>query len=88
MNGWMKKWIPILSLVVVPIANAESPGAVGAASQTEASTVLTLAPAKAEEQKIQELQAEVQSIRSELGSELAQGEVREYLDQTSHPLWP
>jgi hypothetical protein len=88
MNGWMKKWIPILSLVVVPIANAESTGAVEAANRTEASTVLALAPAKSEEQTIQELQAEVQSIRAELDSERSRGEVREYLDQDSHPLWP
>ena len=88
MNGWMKKWIPILSLVVVPIANAESTGAVEAASRTEASAVLARAPAKSEEQKIQELQAEVHSMSAELDSERSQGEVREYLDQDSHPLWP
>ncbi len=88
MNGWMKKWIPILSLVVVPIANAESTVAVEAANLTEASTVSALAPAKSEEQKIQELQAEVHSISAELDSEQSRGEVREYLDQDSHPLWP
>ena len=88
MNGWMKKWIPILSLVVVPIANAESTGAVEAANRTEASTVFALAPAKSDEQTLQELQAEVQSIRAELDLERSQGEVREYLDQDSHPLWP
>jgi hypothetical protein len=88
MNGWMKKWIPILSLVVVPIASAESTGAVEAASRTEASTMFALAPAKSEEQKIQELQTEVQSLRSELDSERSRGELRDYLDQDSHPLWP
>lgn len=74
--------------MVVPIANAESTGAVEAANRTEASTVFALAPAKSEEQTIQELQAEVQSIRAELDLERSQGEVREYLDQDSHPLWP
>ena len=88
MNGWMKKWIPILSLVVVPIAEAQSTEAFDTASQAAADTVLSAAPAKPKEQQIQELQAEVMSLRSELDSERAPGEQREYLNQDSHPLWP
>ena len=88
MNIWMKKWIPVLSLVLVPVAEAQGTGATTPATQTAAETVRSVAQPKPEEQKLEEIKQEVDGIRSELNSERELGEVRQYLDQDSHPLWP
>jgi hypothetical protein len=88
MNSWMKKWIPILSLAVVPIAQAQDTVVLKTASEATADTVRSAADAKQGEQQIQELQKEVDAIRSELADDRDLGNVREFLDQDSHPLWP
>jgi hypothetical protein len=88
MNSWLKKWIPILSLAVVPIAAAQSANALQAPDHATVQTVLSTPQAEPEEQKLQELQQEVDSIRSEIDARRADGRDREYLDQDSHPLWP
>jgi hypothetical protein len=87
MNSWVKKWIPILSLAVVPIAQAQDTVAVKTASEATADTVRSATEAKPEVQQIQGLQKEVDTIRSEL-AERDLSNAREYLDQDSHQLWP
>ncbi len=88
MNSWMKKWIPILSLAVVPIAQAQDTVAFKTTSEATADTVRGAAETKQGEQQIQELKKEVDAIRSELAAERDLRNVREFVDQDSHPLWP
>lgn len=88
MNSWMKRWIPILSLAVVPIAEAQDTVALTTASEVTADTMRSATETNQGEQQLQELKKEVDAIRSELAVERDQHTVREYLDQNSHPLWP
>jgi hypothetical protein len=88
MNGLMKKWIPILSLAVVPIAQAQDTVALKTASEATADTVRSAAEAKHREQQLQELKKEVDAIRDALAVERDLRNMREFVDQDSHPLWP
>ena len=87
MNSWVKKWIPIVSLAVVPIAQAQNTGAMETARVTTADTTRSAVQAKPEEKQIQELQKEVDSLRAGYNAEQTDGNAREFLDQNSHPLW-
>jgi hypothetical protein len=88
MNRLMKKWIPILSLAVVPIAQAQDTVALKTASEATADIVRSAAEAKQGEQQLQELKKEVDAIRDALAVERDLRNMREFVDQDSHPLWP
>jgi hypothetical protein len=88
MNSWMKRWIPVLSLVVVPIAQAQSTSAVDTARQATADTTRGAVKAPQEEQQIQELQKEVDAVRSEFDAARAEGNERTFDESNSHELWP
>jgi uncharacterized protein YceH (UPF0502 family) len=91
MTSWVKRWIPLLSLAVVPIAQAQSAGAMDTARQATADATRSATPVNdSEEQQIQALKKEVASLTAALNSEQSGGEVRNAFpeDPDSHPLWP
>ena len=69
MNSWMKRWIPILSLAVLPIAEAQDTVALKTASEMTADTMRSTTETNQGDQQIQELKKQVDAIRSELAVE-------------------
>ena len=58
MTSWVKRWIPLLSLAVVPIAQAQSAGAMDTARQATADATRSATPVNdSEEQQIQALRS-------------------------------
>ena len=91
MKNWMKKWLPLLSLVVVPVAQAKDTTAMDTAAQAtvETSKSSTPAPDAQREKQIEDLQREVAALRTEVDADLSRSDVREYAsDVDSHPNWP
>jgi uncharacterized protein YlxW (UPF0749 family) len=91
MTSWVKRWIPVLSFAVVPIAQAQSTAAMDSARQATADATRSVTPVNdSEQQQIQALKKEVASLTAALNSEQSGGEVRNAFpeDPDSHPLWP
>jgi predicted outer membrane protein len=87
----MKKWLPLLALVVVPVAQAEEVPAMDTAAQAtvEAAKSSTPAPEAQQEKQIEDLQHEVEALKAELATDQSQSGTREYAsDVDSHPNWP
>jgi len=91
MTGWMKKWVPLLSLAVIPVAQAESVGAMDGAKQATVETVASSTPTEdAQKKQVEALQREVAALRAEAGALQLSSNVRtdDPSDVDSHPLWP
>jgi TolA-binding protein len=87
----MKKWLPLLTLVVVPVAQAEEAPAMDTAAQATVETAKssTPAPEPQRERQLEDLQREVAALKAELASDQSQSGIREYAsDVDSHPNWP
>jgi hypothetical protein len=87
--NWVKKWVPIVSLAVAPLAHAEGQ-VIDTAQQAIAGTVQS-APSvnDFQEKQIQELSKEVQELRAEANALQVRDDGRTFVgDPDSHPLWP
>jgi hypothetical protein len=87
--NWVKKWVPIVSLAVAPLAHAEGQ-VIETAQQAIAGTVQS-APSvnDFQEKQIQELSKEVQELRAEANASQVGDDGRTFVgDPDSHPLWP
>ena len=91
MTSWIKKWVPVLSLAVVPLAQAQSAGAMDSAKQTTVDTTRSSTPTEdAQEKQIQALQREVDAIKVEAADpRTRKDDPNPYLtDEELHPLYP
>jgi len=91
MKSWMKKWLPLLSLVVVPVAQAEDTAAMDTTAQATVETAKssTPVPEAQREKQIEDLQREVTALKNEVGANESRPGVREYAsDLDSHLNWP
>jgi hypothetical protein len=91
LKSWMKKWLPLLTLVVVPVAQAEEAPAMDNAAQATVETAKssTPAPEAQQEKQIEDLQREVAALKAGLPTDQSQSGNREYAsDVDSHPNWP
>ena len=88
--NWTKKWIPVLSLALAPVAFAEDNGAMTTAAKATVATNQTVAPSDAQEQKVQELEKQVEALRIEVAkARQANDDAQAALgDPNVHPLWP
>jgi hypothetical protein len=87
---WVKKWVPIVSLAVAPLAHAEGKG-METAQQVTAETVQSVIRVNdVQEKQILELTKEVQELQAEANSSRDRDDARAYFvgDVDSHPLWP
>jgi hypothetical protein len=92
LKSWMKKWLPLLSLVVVPVALAEEAPTMDTAAQATVETATNSTPSPDQEaqreQKVEDLQHEVAALKAELANQ-SQSDTRQYAsDVDSHPNWP
>jgi phage host-nuclease inhibitor protein Gam len=85
----MKKWLPLLTLVVVPVAQAEEVPTMDTAAQATVETAKSSTPAPEPQKQIEDLQREVATLKAEVNSDPSQSGNREYAsDVDSHPNWP
>jgi hypothetical protein len=89
LKSWMKTWMPLLSLVVVPVALAEEAPTMDAPAQATVETAKSSTPAPEAQKQIEDLQREVEALKAEVSSDQSQSGSREYAsDVDSHPNWP
>jgi hypothetical protein len=89
-NGF-KKWISIAVLAVAPVASAQSARAMDEAHRTSMDVTLAAAPEKsAQEQQLDALKKELDSLRSTVNDQQEREDRRQELlgDPNSHSLWP
>ena len=87
----MKKWLPLLTLAVVPVALAEEAPAMDTAAQATVETAKSSTPAPEAQQakQIEDLQRQVEALKAEVAADQSQSGTREYAsDVDSHPNWP
>ena len=91
MTGWMKKWASMLTLAVIPVAQAEGVGATDGVKQATVEIVASCTAVEdAQKKQIEALQGEVAALRAEVGAGQLSSDVRtdHPSDVDSHPLWP
>jgi hypothetical protein len=90
MRNWTKKWVPVLSLALAPVAFAENTGAMETAGKATVTTSQSATSSDVQEQKIAELQKEVDALRAETAkARQANLDAQATLgDPNDHPLWP
>jgi len=87
----LKRWIPVVSLAVAPLAYAQSSEAMDSVRQAASHAVVAATPVKSvEEQQIDDLRKELDAVRSDLNAQREQEDRRLMVigDPDSHSLWP
>ena len=91
MTSWIRKWVPLLSLVAIPVAQAQNAGAMDSAKQATVATTQSATPTEeAQAKQIEVLQREVAALKAQAAEAPVSWEVRDqYLtDEEAHPLYP
>lgn len=90
MTSWIKKWVPLLSLVVIPVAQAQNAGAMDTAKQATADTTRNSTPTEdAQEKQVEALQREVEALKAKAAIRPPSEVTDAYLtDEEAHPLYP
>ena len=87
----MKKGLPLVSLVAVPVAQAQDALAMDTAAQASVGTVKssTSAPEPQQEKQVEDRQREVAALKAEVGADQSRSDLREYVSEVdSHLDWP
>ena len=87
--NWTKKWIPVLSLALAPVAFAEETPAMDTAGKATVATSQSATSGDVQEEKIQELQKQVETLRAEVAKERqANLDAQVTLGDLNGPFWP